>query len=105
MKLGGQGITLMSKMSEADRRINEQMLEEARCHTWRLMLLEQQIEELNEVILTALHNGTPRTVLDRAHDLLSDAQNCCDNGELDYAENVLRKAELEVIAVKKQERL
>lgn len=87
VKLGGQGITLMSKMSEADRRINEQIIEEVRCHRWRAMLIEQQIDEL--------------WLLDRSNETLAKAQHCLDIDELDYAEGWLRKAELEVIARKR----
>ena len=76
----------MAEMPEAYRPVYEQMLEEARCWQWRTMLIEQRIEEE----LWRVQNLT-------AHELLVEADKWCDRGELDFAESLLQRAELEII--------
>ena len=79
-------------MSDAHLEVHERIMDEARCHRWRAMLIGQQIEELRDVT---------RPDMLRALDLLFEAEKWCCRDELDAAEGLLRRAELEVIAVKR----
>jgi hypothetical protein len=82
--------------------IAERVHDEARCHAWRAMLLENEIMELGSVMAAAIDGGgVPRAAMARADELLFEARRWLDRGELDGAEGWLRSAELEIIAQKR----
>jgi hypothetical protein len=76
------------------------ILEEARCHRWRAMLLDHEILELGGVMGTAIDGGVPRAAMTRADDLLFESRKYLDRDELDRAEELRRRAESEIIARK-----
>ncbi len=82
---------------------DDRLREEARCWSWRFDLLDHEILELGGVMSNAVRGGgVPSAAMTRASELLFEARKWLHHGEHNYAEDLLRAAELEIVKQKRE---